>query len=53
MDFRYSAGEGGDQILPPEVAKRVANPPPPKGRFAKAIRASRLATARKILKLEP
>jgi hypothetical protein len=53
MDFRFSAGKGGDQFLPPDVAKRAANPSPPKGRFAKAIRASRLATARKILKLDP
>ena len=52
-DFRYRAGEGGNQILPPDVAKRAANPPPAKGRFAKAIAASRLATARKILKLDP
>jgi hypothetical protein len=35
------------------VAKRAANPPPPKGRLAKAIAASRRATARKILKLDP
>ena len=53
MDFRFSVGGGGDQTLPPEVAKRAANPPPPKGRLAKAIAASRRATARKILKLDP
>jgi hypothetical protein len=53
MDFRFSVGGGGDETLPPDVAKRAANPPPPKGRLAKAIKASRLATARKILKLDP
>ena len=52
MDFRFSAGKGGDQILPSEVVKRAANHPAPKGRLGKAIRASRLATARKILKLD-
>ena len=36
-----------------DAEPRAANPPPAKGRFAKAIAASRLATARKILKLDP
>jgi hypothetical protein len=48
MDKPRIVDDGEIQMLPPEVAKWAANPPPPTGDITKAIAASKVAVARRV-----
>jgi hypothetical protein len=51
MHFRYEKGKG--RPLPPEVVKRILNPPQPTGMLAEALAASKIAAARRFLERQP
>jgi hypothetical protein len=53
MGMRFRREKGKGENLPPEVAKRIANPPRPTGVLAEALAASRIAAARRVLERLP
>ena len=53
MGMRFRREKGDGEKLPPEVAKRILNPPRPTGTLAEALAASKIASARRFLERRP